>query len=261
MTQNNLGAAYGNRIQGSRRRTSKPPSGPMRQHWPFTPATPSRKGWAWPERSGSACKTASRAAGRRISKPRSRPMKRPRPSAPAEAFPKLGHDPEQSRHCLSRPHPGQPAENIDAAIKALDGGLDRLYREAFPLDWAAAQTNLGTAYHDRIRGNRAENREAEIEAIEAALTVRTRQALPETGEGPEQSRHRLFATYPWSRAENLEAAIKALEAALTIPRPRRLPAILGHGPAQSRHRLFTTYPSAAGPRRTSELRSRPMRRL
>ena len=42
-----------------------------------------------------------------------------------------------------------------------------------------AQNNLGTAYWDRIQGNRAENLEAAIKASEAALTVYTREAFPQ----------------------------------------------------------------------------------
>ena len=52
-------------------------------------------------------------------------------------------------------------------------------REALPQNWAIAQNNLGTAYHNRIRGSRADNIEAAIKAFESALTVRTREAFPQ----------------------------------------------------------------------------------
>ncbi|MFG3817373.1 tetratricopeptide repeat protein, partial [Limnothrix redekei] len=45
--------------------------------------------------------------------------------------------------------------------------------------WAATQNNLGLAYNDRIRGERADNLERAITAYERALEVRTRDALPE----------------------------------------------------------------------------------
>jgi predicted LPLAT superfamily acyltransferase len=41
------------------------------------------------------------------------------------------------------------------------------------------QNNLGNAYKNRIRGERAENLERAIAAYEAALTVYTREAFPE----------------------------------------------------------------------------------
>jgi len=44
--------------------------------------------------------------------------------------------------------------------------------------WAAIQSNLGAIYSDRIRGERAENLERAIAALEDALTVFTREASP-----------------------------------------------------------------------------------
>jgi Tetratricopeptide repeat len=45
-------------------------------------------------------------------------------------------------------------------------------------EWAQMQNNLGRAYTERIRGDRADNLEKAIAVYEAALTVRTREALP-----------------------------------------------------------------------------------
>ncbi len=97
-------------------------------------------------------------------------------------------------------------------------------RDAFPQDWAMTENNLGTVYHDRIQGSRAENLEAAIKAYEAALTVRTREAFPQDWA---MTQNNLGNAYhdriQGSRAENLEAAIKAYEAALTVTpaRPSR----------------------------------------
>jgi tetratricopeptide (TPR) repeat protein len=44
--------------------------------------------------------------------------------------------------------------------------------------WAMTQNNLGSAYSDRIIGDRAENIERAIAAYNLALTVRTPEALP-----------------------------------------------------------------------------------
>jgi CHAT domain-containing protein len=69
----------------------------------------------------------------------------------------------------------------------------------------------------RIRGSRADNLERAIEAFEAALTVRTREAAPEEWA---ETQTNLANAYEerirGSKADNLEAAIKAFEAALTV---------------------------------------------
>ncbi len=51
-------------------------------------------------------------------------------------------------------------------------------REAFPYDWALTQMNLGNAYRDRIKGDKADNIEQAINAYQQALEVRTREAFP-----------------------------------------------------------------------------------
>src|SRR5262249_37165343 len=67
-------------------------------------------------------------------------------------------------------------DNLEKAIAAYEASLGVYTREALPQDWAATQNNLGGAYRDRIRGDRADNLEKAIAAFEKALTVRTREA-------------------------------------------------------------------------------------
>ena len=90
-------------------------------------------------------------------------------------------------------------------------------REAFPQNWAKAQSNLGVAYRKRIKGSRADNIEAAIKAYEAALTVFTRETFPQNWA---MTQHNLGSAYndriQGSRADNTEAAIKAYEATLTV---------------------------------------------
>jgi hypothetical protein len=50
---------------------------------------------------------------------------------------------------------------------------------AFPEEWAMTQNNLGHAYSNRIRGERADNLEQAIAAYHNALQVYTREAFPE----------------------------------------------------------------------------------
>jgi hypothetical protein len=45
------------------------------------------------------------------------------------------------------------------AICCYEAALEEHTRERFPEDWAGLQNNLGNAYRERIRGNRAENLE------------------------------------------------------------------------------------------------------
>ncbi len=52
-------------------------------------------------------------------------------------------------------------------------------RNPFPEDWARLQNNLGTAYSQRIQGERGQNLELAIACYEAALQVRTPEAFPE----------------------------------------------------------------------------------
>ena len=105
----------------------------------------------------------------------------------------------------------------------------------------------------RIQGSRANNLEDAIKAFEAALTIRTREALPKDWA---QTQHNLGDAYAdriqGSRADNLEAAIRAFEAALTVRTREAFPARLGHDPGQSRQRL--SEPHSRQPRRQSRRR-------
>ncbi len=51
-------------------------------------------------------------------------------------------------------------------------------REAFPYEWANTQNNLGNAYRNRIRGERADNLELAIVAYNLSLEVSTPTAFP-----------------------------------------------------------------------------------
>ncbi|WP_287267312.1 tetratricopeptide repeat protein [Moorena sp. SIO3A2] len=51
-------------------------------------------------------------------------------------------------------------------------------REAFPIDWAMTQNNLGNAYLERITDQKAQNLEDAIACYQLALSVFTREAFP-----------------------------------------------------------------------------------
>ncbi|MDT9201580.1 tetratricopeptide repeat protein, partial [Limnospira sp. PMC 1042.18] len=69
-------------------------------------------------------------------------------------------------------------DNIESAIRCYQAALEVFTRTAFPYEWATTQTNLGSAYPDRIRGERADNIESAIRCYQAALEVFTRTAFP-----------------------------------------------------------------------------------
>ncbi|MFK0732365.1 MAG: hypothetical protein ACIWVG_14610, partial [Gloeotrichia echinulata HAB0833] len=57
---------------------------------------------------------------------------------------------------------GSKASNMEIAITGYEIALTVYTRSAFPEKWAMTQNNLGTAYGDRILGERAENIELAI---------------------------------------------------------------------------------------------------
>ena len=86
------------------------------------------------------------------------------------------------------------------------------------------QIDLGNAYLYRIRGDRADNLEKAIAAYEAALTVRTREALPREWAATQNNLGNAYADrIRGDRADNLEKAIAAYEAALTVRTREALP--------------------------------------
>ncbi|MEG4347842.1 CHAT domain-containing protein, partial [Microcoleus sp. A003_D6] len=78
-------------------------------------------------------------------------------------------------------------------------------------------SNLGTAYINRIRGEKAQNIEVAIGYFTAALTVRTRDAFPENWA---MTQNNLAGAYTsrirGEKAENIEVAIRYFTAALTV---------------------------------------------
>ena len=73
---------------------------------------------------------------------------------------------------------GDIAENIETAICCYQEVLKIRTFAAFPLDWATTQNNLGNAYSNRIKGNKAENIENAITCHQNALKIYTCEAFP-----------------------------------------------------------------------------------
>jgi tetratricopeptide (TPR) repeat protein len=105
---------------------------------------------------------------------------------------------------------GEPADNIERAIKAYEAALTVRTRDAFPQEWAQTQNNLGAAYRKRIRGESADNIEQAIKAYKAALTVLTRDAFPEKWALTQNDLGIAYRTrIRGESADNIEQAIKA----------------------------------------------------
>ena len=112
---------------------------------------------------------------------------------------------------------GERGENIEKAIACYQAALQVRTREALPLDWATTQNNLAAAYSQRIKEDRAENIEKAIACYQAALQVRTREALPQDWA---MTQNNLAVAYSQrikeDTAENLEKAIACYLAALQV---------------------------------------------
>ena len=65
------------------------------------------------------------------------------------------------------------------AIASYTAALEVYTRESFPQQRAQTQNNLGAAYRQRIRGDKAQNIEMAIASYTAALEVYTREAFPQ----------------------------------------------------------------------------------
>jgi len=112
---------------------------------------------------------------------------------------------------------GDRANNLEQAISAFMSALEVYTREAFPYEWSRTQNNLGSAYSNRIRGDRANNLEQAISAFMSALKVYTREAFPYEWS---RTQNNLGSAYSnrirGDRADNLEQAISAFMLALQV---------------------------------------------
>ncbi|MEM1391957.1 MAG: CHAT domain-containing tetratricopeptide repeat protein [Cyanobacteria bacterium P01_H01_bin.150] len=133
---------------------------------------------------------------------------------------------------------GDRGENIELAIDTYNQALEVRTREAFPQDWAATQNNLAGAYCERIKGDRGENIELAIAAYNKALEVRTREAFPQDWA---MTQYNLAITYSnrikGDRGENIELAIATNNQALEVYTCEAFP----QDWATTQNNLATTY--------------------
>jgi len=112
---------------------------------------------------------------------------------------------------------GSQVTNLEIAITGYEVLLTIFTRENHSETWALIQNNLGAAYSNRIRGERAENIERAIAFYQAALQVRTREAFPSDWAATQNNLGTAYSNrIRGERAENIESAIASYQAALEV---------------------------------------------
>ncbi len=112
---------------------------------------------------------------------------------------------------------GERADNLELAIAALNLSLEVYTRDSFPEAWATTQNNLGATYLYRIRGERADNLELVIAALSQSLEVYTRDAFPEYWAMRQNNLGNAYRDrIRGGKADNLELAIVAYNQSLEV---------------------------------------------
>ncbi len=112
---------------------------------------------------------------------------------------------------------GDKAENIEKAISCYEAALSIRTKEDFPIQWAGTKNNLAGSWSDRIKGDKAENIEKAIACYEAALEIYKKEDFPIQWA---TTQNNLAVSYKnrikGDKSENMEKAIVCYEAALEI---------------------------------------------
>ena len=112
---------------------------------------------------------------------------------------------------------GNNTINLEIAIAGYEVALMFFTRQEDSEDWARTQNNLGNAYSQRIRGEKADNIERAIYFYHASLEIYTREAYPEDWA---RIRNNLGNAYTdrirSEKADNIETAIAFYQSALSV---------------------------------------------
>ncbi|MEL6579536.1 MAG: CHAT domain-containing tetratricopeptide repeat protein [Cyanobacteria bacterium J06621_12] len=112
---------------------------------------------------------------------------------------------------------GDKADNLERAIAFFEQALTTYTQQNFPVDWAMTQNNLGNAYLYRIKGDKVDNLERAIALYEQALTTYTQQDFPVEWAGTNNNLGNAYSDrIRGDKAHNLERTIASYEQALTI---------------------------------------------
>ena len=119
----------------------------------------------------------------------------------------------------------QPNDLQDMARRAVlcQQALQLVSRHENEMLWAALQAELGNSL-SRIRGERAENIEAAIDAYQQSLQVRTKEAMPvEWATSMMNLANAYYSRIRGERAENIETAVAAYEQSLQVRTKEAMP--------------------------------------
>lgn len=109
------------------------------------------------------------------------------------------------------------ASNVEAAVECYHRALAVRTREEAPLDWAAAQNDLGNAYLDRVLGDKAANMEEAVACYQRALEVRTRETVPQDWAMTQNNLGIAYgARVQGDRAANVEKSVACFTQALEV---------------------------------------------
>ncbi|MEG3989590.1 tetratricopeptide repeat protein, partial [Microcoleus sp. S28C3] len=119
---------------------------------------------------------------------------------------------------------GVRAENIEEALACYREALKVYTRENYPEKWAAIHNNLGPAYSNRIEGVRANNIEEALACYSEALKVYTRENYPAYWATTQNNLGGAYSNrIEGVRANNIEEALTCLRLALEIRTPTAFP--------------------------------------
>ncbi|UIE38912.1 tetratricopeptide repeat protein [Leptodesmis sichuanensis] len=113
---------------------------------------------------------------------------------------------------------GSKAVNLEVAIAGYEAIIAKVFTySSFPEEWGKTQYNLGIAYANRIRGEKADNLEQAILCFQDALQVRNYELYPKQWA---DTQHNLGLAYcsriRGNRLKNLEVAIESFHQALYV---------------------------------------------
>lgn len=111
-----------------------------------------------------------------------------------------------------------PAENLEKAIECCDNALKVYTPKVFLQQWATIQSNLSIMFHARIYGDKIKNLEQAIACCKNALQVRTREAFPLDWA---DTQHNLGLIH--RDLGQIDEAIKCFQSALEIFKPNTFP--------------------------------------
>jgi len=118
---------------------------------------------------------------------------------------------------------------VEKAIQMCRSALEIFTREAYPVEWALIQNNLGNNYIYRIRGKRADNIERAISALQSALQIWTHEKFPEKWAYAQDNLGLAFSYQTHGiQTENIEQAILCYQDALKIRTRKKFPKLWAH---------------------------------